>query len=105
MPMTGFDWHSILLGSLGTHCALGMATSPSVPVTEKGTIMRAPIAFVLIASGAILLYFGLTASESFSSSVTRLFNGLPTERSQWLMIGGIVAIALGIGVFLRRSAT
>lgn len=65
--------------------------------------MRAPIAILLVAIGATLLYFGITASESFPSALTRLFNGLPTERSQWLMIGGIIAIALGAGVFLRRS--
>lgn len=65
--------------------------------------MRAPIAILLFAFGAILLYFGMTASESVQSALTRLFNGLPTERSQWLIIGGVVALALGAGVFLRRA--
>lgn len=65
--------------------------------------MRIPLTLLLFAIGGVLLYFGITASESFSSSVSRLFSGLPTERTQWLMIGGIVALALGAGVFLRRS--
>jgi hypothetical protein len=72
-------------------------------VTKEIVTMHLPIALLLFAIGGILLYFGITASESFSSSVSRLFNGLPTERTQWLMIGGIIALVLGAGVFLYRS--
>jgi len=59
--------------------------------------MRIPIGVILIVVGVILLVFGIQASNSFASDVSRLFTGNPTDRSVWLIIGGVVAILVGAG--------
>ncbi len=64
--------------------------------------MRFPIVVVLFVVGATLLISGFVSSESTQSTLTKLFTGLPTERSQWLLIGGAAAIVLGLIISLRR---
>lgn len=59
--------------------------------------MRIPIGVILIVVGVILLILGVQASNSFASDVSRLFTGNPTDRSVWLIIGGVVAILVGAG--------
>ncbi len=58
--------------------------------------MNRLISIVLIVGGIILVVFGVNAMDSFSSDVSRFFSGNPTDRSMWLLIGGIVAIAVGL---------
>ena len=59
--------------------------------------MRIPVGIVLIVVGVILLALGMQASTSFASDVSRLFTGNPTDKSVWLIIGGVVAILVGAG--------
>ncbi|MBX3379029.1 MAG: DUF3185 family protein [Phycisphaeraceae bacterium] len=59
--------------------------------------MRVPIGIVLVVVGVILLVLGIQASNSFASDLSRLFTGNPTDRSVWLIIGGVVAILAGVG--------
>jgi len=59
--------------------------------------MRIPVGMVLVVVGLILLVLGIQASNSFASDVSRLFTGNPTDRSVWLIIGGVVAILVGAG--------
>jgi hypothetical protein len=54
----------------------------------------------ILALGVVLLIFGFNASHSFSSDVSRTFTGNPTNHSMWLIIGGAVAVVVGIGVAL-----
>lgn len=63
--------------------------------------MNRPLSLVLLAVGVILLIFGASASDSIGSSFSRFFTGEPTDRTIWLMIGGVVAIALGLTGTLR----
>jgi hypothetical protein len=56
------------------------------------------MALVLIAAGLGLMAYGVQASESFSSDVSRFFTGSPTDRTLWLMVGGFAAVAAGIGL-------
>ena len=65
--------------------------------------MRNPFALVLIAVGILLLVLGIAASESVGSSFSKFFTGEPTDRSIWLMLGGLVALALGGGLGWRSS--
>ena len=59
------------------------------------------ISLVLLAGGIVLVIYGVSASESFSSDVSRFFTGSPTDKTMWLMIGGILAIVIGLVGLLR----
>lgn len=59
------------------------------------------IALVILAMGITLVIYGISASESFSSDVSRFFTGSPTDKSIWLLIGGIVAVVIGLFGLLR----
>ena len=51
---------------------------------------------VILAGGIVLVVFGVAATESVSSDVSRFFTGSPTDKAIWMMIGGIVAIIIGL---------
>lgn len=54
--------------------------------------------------GIILVISGLNASDSLSSRLSRLFTGSPTDRTIWLLIGGVLGIVVGAAmVFPRRG--
>lgn len=58
---------------------------------------------IILAAGIILVIYGVSASESFGSDVSRFFTGSPTDKTVWLMIGGIVAIIIGLsGAFVFK---
>ena len=62
--------------------------------------MNKPMAVVLLAVGVILVIWGLNASESFGSNVSKLFTGAPTDKTIWLIVAGIVIGASGLfGMF------
>ena len=65
---------------------------------------RLIISLAILAVGIVLVIYGVAASESFSSDVSRFFTGSPTDRTIWLMIGGVVAIIVGLaGLLLGRA--
>jgi uncharacterized membrane protein YidH (DUF202 family) len=51
----------------------------------------------ILAGGIVLVVFGVTATKSFSSDVSRFFTGSPTDKAIWMLLGGIVAIIIGLG--------
>ena len=60
------------------------------------------IAFLIV--GVILLVYGLNASDSFSSSVSNVVSGTPTDKSIWLIVLGVIGVvAGGVGLIFRRS--
>ena len=61
------------------------------------------VGLALFAAGIVLLIFGLNASHSFSSDVSRFFTGNPTDKSMWLLIGGAAAVIVGLVVALRGN--
>ena len=65
--------------------------------------MRKVLSIALIAAGVVLLVYGINASESIGSDVSRMFTGSPTDESVWMVLGGVVAIVLGIGGLAMRS--
>jgi divalent metal cation (Fe/Co/Zn/Cd) transporter len=67
--------------------------------------MNKAIGFALLAAGIALVIFGINASESFSSDVSRFFTGHPTDKSMWMLIGGIAALVLGSVLSFRKSLT
>jgi hypothetical protein len=58
--------------------------------------MNKAISLALLAGGIVLIVWGLNASDSVSSSFSRFFTGSPTDKSMWLLIGGVVASVVGL---------
>ena len=65
--------------------------------------MNRIISLVLLVGGIVLLVFAANASDSVGSSVSRALTGNPTDRTLWLLIGGLVATIAG-GTGLIRGA-
>lgn len=65
--------------------------------------MNKIISLILLAGGVILIIYGISASDSIGSSFSRFFTGSPTDKTIWLLIGGIVATAIGAGGLMRGS--
>lgn len=60
------------------------------------------LAFLVV--GIILVIYGLSALDSFSSDMSKFFTGAPTDKTIWLMIGGILAIVFGLAGLLRGKS-
>ncbi len=65
--------------------------------------MNKGIGLALLAVGITLLIFGVNASESFGSEAKRFFTGTPTDKSMWLLLGGIAATIIGAVAALRKA--
>lgn len=64
--------------------------------------MPRAISIALIAVGVVLLIWGYNSSEAFASEMSEALTGNPTDRTLWLVIGGVAAVVIG-GVGLIRS--
>ena len=65
--------------------------------------MNKILSLALLAGGIVLIIYGINASNSIGSDFSRLFTGSPTDKSIWLLIGGIVAAVVGAGGLMRGS--
>ena len=65
--------------------------------------MNKGIPIALLAVGIMLCIWGVNASDSFSSDVSRFFTGAPTNKAVWLLIGGIVMGVAGLFGLVRGS--
>jgi len=65
--------------------------------------MNRAISLAILAGGILLAIYGAAASESFSSDISRFFTGSPTDKAMWMLIGGVVAIIIGLVGLLRGS--
>ena len=65
--------------------------------------MNKIISLALLIGGVVLIILGFQATNSFSSDVSRFFTGSPTDKAVWMLIGGIIAAIVGLGMTLRRS--
>jgi amino acid permease len=63
--------------------------------------MNKLILLAILAGGVVLVIYGVAATDSFSSDISRFFTGSPTDKAIWMLIGGIVAIIIGLGGLLR----
>lgn len=53
--------------------------------------------------GIVLLVYGFNASDSVSSHVSRAFTGAPTNKTVWLLVGGIASAIVGAVMTLRGA--
>ena len=58
--------------------------------------MNRIVAIALLVGGIALMVFGVNATNSFSSDVSRFFTGAPTDKAVWMLIGGMVAAVVGL---------
>ena len=71
----------------------------------SGTALNKGVFLAFLVLGIVLLVLGVIESDSVSSSFSRLFTGEPTDKAIWLLIGGGLALAAGLGGFALRSKT
>jgi hypothetical protein len=65
--------------------------------------MNKAISLAVLAGGILLLIFGINAYDSSSSDISRFFTGSATDKSIWMLIGGVVATVLGLVGLLHGS--
>ena len=65
--------------------------------------MTKAVSLALLAGGILLLILGINASNAFSSDVSRFFTGSATDKTIWMLVGGVVGIAIGLVGLLRAS--
>jgi hypothetical protein len=65
--------------------------------------MSKSISLAILAGGVLLLIFGIIAYDSSSSDISRFFTGSATDKSIWMLVGGVAATVLGVGGMLRAS--
>ena len=67
--------------------------------------MNKIVSIVLLTVGITLLLYGVLASDSFGSDISRFFTGSPTDKTIWLFLGGAVATIAGLSGLIRGSKT
>ena len=65
--------------------------------------MNRALGVALVAAGLLLIVFGIRATDSLGSDMSRFFTGTPTEKSIWLLIGGVAAVGGGLFLSSRKS--
>jgi hypothetical protein len=63
--------------------------------------MNKAVSLALLVAGVALVIFGVQATNSFRSDVSRFFTGSPTDRAIWMLIGGVAAVLVGLAGALR----
>lgn len=65
--------------------------------------MIKPFGIALLVVGIILIVLGLQASDSIGSDFSKFFTGAPTNKSVWLMLGGVGSLIAGSVMSLRGA--
>jgi len=61
---------------------------------------------VFLVGGVVLAVYGINASQSLASDVSRFFTNSPTDKAVWMQVGGVVLFAIGLaGMFRGSTAT
>jgi len=58
--------------------------------------MNKAISVALFVVGVVLIIVGITATNSFTSDVSRFFTGSPTDKAIWMLLGGVAATTVGV---------
>jgi len=69
----------------------------------KGLIL---ISIAVLVGGIALIVFGVSASNSLNSDISRFFTGSPTDKAIWMLVGGAaasIAGAVGLVLGLKRE--
>jgi uncharacterized membrane protein YidH (DUF202 family) len=63
--------------------------------------MDKTISLAILAGGILLLIFGVNASNSVSSDISRVFTDAPTDKAIWMLVGGVAVTIIGLVGLLR----
>jgi len=66
--------------------------------------MNKALSIAILVAGIVLLIFGINAHESIASETKEIVTGTPTDKSIWLIVGGIVGILVGGFSAFRRAS-
>ena len=66
--------------------------------------MRPILGLALLIIGVGLLVYGFQSSDSIASSFSRFFKGTPTDKTIWLLAGGVIAAVAGVGMLISGRA-
>jgi hypothetical protein len=62
--------------------------------------MRMYMGAVIAILGLVLFAMGLDSQDSLTSRLSKMFTGSPTDKTIWLLMGGALAMAFGVGTAL-----
>ena len=65
--------------------------------------MNKGLSVALLIVGIVLIVWGVNAMESFSSDLSRIFTGSPSDKAVWLLVSGTVAAIVGLFGLLRGA--
>ena len=65
--------------------------------------MSRAIGLALLVAGVVLMVYGINASDSVSSHLSQTFTGTPTNKTVWMLVGGVVAAIVGAALVFTRS--
>lgn len=65
--------------------------------------MDKTISLAILAGGILLVIFGVNASNSLSSDISRVFTDAPTDKAIWMLVGGAVVSIIGLAGLVRGS--
>lgn len=63
--------------------------------------MNKVIGAAILVAGLFLLYFGWAEYNSTASELKEAVTGSPTDNAMWYLIGGAIAVVIGIGAMLK----
>ena len=65
--------------------------------------MNKAVSLALLAVGILLIVFGINASQSLSSDISRVFTGAPTDKAIGMLTVGVIAAVIGLVGLSRRK--
>jgi hypothetical protein len=65
--------------------------------------MKKFVWIALLAVGVILIVLGVQGMNSLESDVSRFFRGTPTDKSVWMLIGGILSGVMGVVGLMKKG--
>jgi uncharacterized membrane protein len=66
--------------------------------------MNRIVSIAILIIGVVLLVYGINAHDSIASSAKQAVTGTPTDKSMWLIIGGVAGIVVGgLGAMFRSN--
>jgi hypothetical protein len=67
--------------------------------------MNKPLSLALLVGGVVLVIFGISASQSLGSDISRFFTGSPTDKAIWMLVVGVILCVTGLVGLSRGSKT
>jgi hypothetical protein len=97
---------------LPRHIARGAASSVpahtngflfGTPLATQTAIMKQFVGIAFLVVGIILLCLAYNSYHSAASGVSRVVTGTSTDKTLWLVVGGVLGTLIGVGGLLAGS--